>query len=381
VLSGADPSALEVADRPFVPYFVLEQTLGHVTHGKNLQALVPSIAGTTPVFLPIDASLDGRWSGMPGWSNWTIRAGVRARRAIRHAMRDRAGLRADALFVHSQVPSILLVGWMRRLPSIVSLDATPLQYDHLGAVYAHEVGTGPAERLKKWANVRAFTAAEHIVAWSDWAKSGLVAEYGDPADKITVIAPGVDVARWARPLDMARPDGPLRVLFVGGDLERKGGDQLIAVARQLRAAGDVPAFDLHLVTTAAVETEDGVVVHRGLTPNSDELVEQYHLADIFCLPTLGDCLPMVLAEAGAAGLPLISTDVGAISGLVEDGVTGRLIAPASIEQLTEALRQLLVDEDARRRFGEAARSVVVAEHDARRNAQQLVELLASISSA
>ena len=55
------------------------------------------------------------------------------------------------------------------------------------------------------------------------------------------------------------------------------------------------------------------------------LIELYHRADVFCLPTLGDCLPMVLSEAGAVGLPLVSTDVGAIGEIVRDGETGLLV--------------------------------------------------------
>ena len=58
----------------------------------------------------------------------------------------------DALLFHTQVTAILAQDWMDKIPSIVSLDATPLQYDSLGEFYEHESGSGSAEKLKFWLN-------------------------------------------------------------------------------------------------------------------------------------------------------------------------------------------------------------------------------------
>ncbi len=379
---GSARAALDLLDgvsstERLAVWFVLEQTLGHVTHGKNLSALLPTIGDIEPVFVRVEPTLTGRWSRLPGWTNWTVRAGVRARRSLRELDRSGWVKRPHALFVHSQVPAVLLGRWMRT-PTVVSLDATPMQYDSLGEFYNHDTGSALGERLKYSANRRCFGRARHLVTWSQWAKQGLVDEYDVDPDKITVIAPGVDIEQWARPTEASRSNGPLRVLFVGGDLERKGGHLLLRAAQRLRADADVPEFEVHLVTTADTSGDDGVVVHRNLTANSPQLIEQYHLADVFCLPTLGDCLPMVLAEAGAAGLPLISTDVGAISEVVRDGVTGRLVPPNDLDALTAALRSLLVDAALRDRCGRAARTVVEQSHDARKNADTIVAVLRAV---
>ena len=61
---------------------------------------------------------------------------------------------------------------------------------------------------------------------------------------------------------------------------------------------------------------------------------------------MGDCLPMVLSEAGAVGLPLVSTDVGAISEIVRDGETGLLVPVDDVGALAAALHRLADDPDA-----------------------------------
>ena len=361
--------------QPFIPWLVLEQTLGHITHGKNLRSLVPKLPRVEPVFVPVDFDFSGMAARVPGWSNWTIRAGVRANRNLARMVRDRGVPGPSAILVHSQVPAILLGAWMKRVPTVVSLDATPKQYDALGEFYNHQTSTGRSEQVKDWMNQRCYDRAKALVTWSSWAKDGLVDEYGVDPDKITVIAPGVDVDKWERPGHIPRPAGVLRILFVGGDLARKGGDELLAAQRILRTDPAVPDFELHLVTGTAVPAEKGVFVHTGLTSNAPELIAQYHLADIFCLPTHGDCLPMVLAEAGAAGLPLVSTDVAAISGIVKDGETGLLVRPGDVDGLVVALRELLVDSDRRLAFGAAARALVEREHNAADNAAALIEVM------
>ncbi len=356
-----------------VPWMVLEQTLGHVTHGKNLRKLLPNVRGAEPVFLPVEFDVSGPARRLPIWSNWTVRAGVRARQQLRSRLRTRSVPRPDVLFVHSQVPAVLLGRWLKKTPTIVSLDATPRQYDELGEFYNHVPGSPKLERFKDLANRRCFERAAHLVTWSEWAKQGLVDGYGITPDKVTVISPGVDTEMWGRPESEPR-SGPLRILFVGGNLERKGGDHLLDACRKLREEPEVPEFELHLVTPTQLDPEPRVVMHNGLTPNSPDLIRQYHRADIFCLPTRGDCLPMVLAEAGAAGLPVVSTNVAAIPSIVQHEKTGLLVQRGNLDELTDALRRLLVDPELRAELGKSARVLVETEHNAARNAAALVDV-------
>lgn len=374
-----DSATTSVPAQPPRVGFVLEQTLGHVTHAKNLVRLVTPDPRIRVEFAPVEYAPDDRWSRVPGHGNWTVRAGLRARRAVRSL---EAHGRLDALFVHTQVPATLMPDVLRRVPTVVSLDATPLQYDELGDHYGHATAGERAERVKWRLHRACFARAGRLVTWSAWTKQGLVDDYGVPPDKVVVIAPGVDYERWC-PDGQATPgpteDGPVRVLFVGGDLRRKGGLTLVESVRRLRAEG--AAVHLDLVTQQDMADEEGITVHRGLGPNDPALIQLYWRADVFCLPTLGDCLPMVLSEAGAAGLPLISTQVGAIHEIVRPEETGLLVPPGDEAALTVALRRLVDDPALRRSLGSSAQRLVREDFNAATNASRLVELLVEVAQA
>jgi len=271
--------------------FIVERALGHATHGQNLQAAVATDTAVLPAWAFPEQAAAGLVGKIP---NWTVSAGLQARRSI-EAMQQTNTL--DALFFHTQVTATLCLDWMRRIPSVVSLDATPLQYDSLGDFYAHEQGPAWLERGKRQLNKACFHAAHHLVTWSAWAKGSLVADYHIPADKITVIPPGVHTAEWQRPpTHTADPDRPLRILFVGGNLARKGGLVLLEAFQALRErvgsgewrvasgewrvmSGDAPpppcspatAIELHLVTKDPIPPQPGVFVYHDMEPNSPAL--------------------------------------------------------------------------------------------------------------
>jgi glycosyltransferase involved in cell wall biosynthesis len=355
--------------------FLLEQSLGHVTHTKNLEANVARDPDVRAHWGLIPFETKGLAAKLPLYrSNWTVRAGVRARRELARMTRE---AELDALFFHTQVPAILAQGWMRRLPSIVSLDATPIQYDSLGAFYRHETGPAWLERLKWRLNRDCYRLARRLVAWAEWTKRGLVSDYEVPADKVTVIPPGVTVDEWRRPAPREARSGPVKLLFVGADLTRKGGAVLLEAFRAL----DDLDLELHLVTKTAVAAEPRVFVYNDLAANSPPLKALYHACDIFVLPTFGDCLPMVLSEAGAAGMAIIATDVAAIPEVIRNGETGLTVPPGDVRSLAQALRELASNPTLRLTLGAQALAHVTRNYDARTNAGRLLELLKAEADA
>ena len=349
--------------------FVLEQALGHVTHARNLQVNVPKDPQVRAHWALVDFQVEGFARRIPLYnSNWTVRAGFRARQQLGQITRE---AKLDAIFFHTQVPAILARSWLRKFPSIVSLDATPLQYDQFGGVYHHGQGPVWLESMKWRMNRDCYEAARRIVAWAEWTKRGLVDDYQVPSEKIVVIPPGVNVSEWRRPEPRGTRSGPVRILFVGGNFERKGGLDLIQSFRALRDLGG----ELHIVTRDKIDPEPNVFVYNAMEPNSQPLKQLFHSCDIFALPTFGDSLPLVLSEAGASGMAIVSTDIAGIPEIVRAGETGLLIRPGDTTALTEALRQLMTSADRRLALGSRALAHTTQNFDAATNAQRLLDLI------
>jgi glycosyltransferase involved in cell wall biosynthesis len=352
--------------------FIIEQALGHRTHGQNLQSLVPNDPDIRPYWaLPVWQN-SGLVSKLPVFkSNWTLQAGLQARRMVGSLSRQ---VKLDGLFFHTQVTAVLSPNWLSHYPTIVSLDATPLQYDSLGDYYNHGAGPEWLERLKWRLTRNCFQKASHLVTWSEWARQGLAAYETNP-EKATVIPPGVDTAAWASPQPRSENNDVVKILFVGGNLERKGGLLLLNAFRSLRQVDSLPEIELHLVTKDIVSAEPGLFIYNNMEPNSAALKQLYYDCDIFCLPTFGDCLPMVLSEAGAAGLPAVTTRVAAIPEIVQEGETGFLVPAGDEAALVSALARLIANPDLRQQQGRQAEELIRQNFDAAKNAARLLTLL------
>ena len=104
------------------------------------------------------------------------------------------------------------------------------------------------------------------------------------------------------------------------------------------------------------------------------MADVYVVADVFCLPSWWEAMPMSVLEAMAAGLPVVASAVGDVPRAVEDGVTGRLLPPRRPDLLAAALAELLAAPDARRRMGRKARRRVSELFDFRHSAEALDRL-------
>jgi glycosyltransferase involved in cell wall biosynthesis len=135
------------------------------------------------------------------------------------------------------------------------------------------------------------------------------------------------------------------------------------------------------VTKDRLPPEPGVFIYNNLEANSQRLKDLYHTCDIFALPTLGDCLPMVLSEAGAAGIAIISTNVAAIPEFVRNGETGLTVPADDAASLTQALRDLATNPASRVLLGERAMAHASRHYDALTNANRLLGLLKAEANA
>jgi glycosyltransferase involved in cell wall biosynthesis len=268
------------------------------------------------------------------------------------------------------------VGWLRTAPRVVhycvSCTATGLSRD---LVY---VGVLRLSGRKTVAHLQVVPERAPLRALLLRILDRMVVEWVGVGPATTRLLGNIGIdARWvSNPvrLDVTGRRGTrshsVRLLVVGRYGKRKGGPELIAAVAKAQNAGVTATLrfvgsEEHEGEEAELRAEvdrhalDGAVEFVG-TARGDELLAHYAAADVFCLPSKREGLPLAILEAMAAGLPVLATPVGAIADVVEDGQHGILVPPGDSDALAEAITRLASDRELRERLGAAARERVVA---------------------
>lgn len=221
--------------------------------------------------------------------------------------------------------------------------------------------------------------AEFVVCVSDHGRSQLMTHVGtEHWDKLRVVHCGVDVSAFEPPGQ--RPGGAGgEILTVGRVVPVKGQSLLVealpelarrGVDARLTIVGDGPQLPelRELARRLGVQERVSFVGAVG----QDEIREHYERADVFALPSFAEGLPVVLVEAMAMGLPVVASRITGVPELVEEGVSGELVAPGRGDDLAGALARLLSESPERRaEMGRAGRRRVEAEFDVERTAAEL----------
>ncbi len=195
-----------------------------------------------------------------------------------------------------------------------------------------------AETIRGGNRAESFALSKsHLAIYSsDWAASTAIQTYGvDPA-KVKVVPFGAnidcdrtleDVTRIVRYKNLE----PCKLLFLGVDWFRKGGDVAFEVADQLNRRGI--QTELHVVGCHPPASLPGFVKQHGFVSKKseegrrllDRLMAESHF---LILPSRADCTPVVIPEANSFGLPALATRVGGIPTVIRDGKNGQTFAPA-----------------------------------------------------
>jgi glycosyltransferase involved in cell wall biosynthesis len=350
--------------------FIMEQHVGLRSYYENLRHFVDESVKIEANWEEITYQEPGLiWNRLPLLpDHW--------RGALVGRSQTRRGLSQhpyDVAFFHTQVPAALGGRLVSKRPYVLCTDITPIQYDQLAQYYNHKAdGNGLLSRYKHRTNVQLFHDAARILSYSNWARDSLICDYGVDSDDVEVVPPGVDVDRW-QPKDVTG-DGVFRILFIGYDLNRKGGNLLLEAFRALPP----DLAELILVTRSFVPEQTGVRLYNEMQPNSDELIALSQSCHVFVLPTKAEAFGIAAVEAGALGLPVIATTKGGLGDIIVDGETGFLIQSGDKQALVARLRLLLEDATLRRNLGQAARERVVKHFNARKNALRVVEILEEV---
>jgi colanic acid/amylovoran biosynthesis glycosyltransferase len=227
-------------------------------------------------------------------------------------------------------------------------------------------------------------SAAAVACISDYARRTALAlaPEADPA-RFGIVRMSAPAAAYrpAGDLRAARPAGPLSVLFVGRLVREKAPDALIEAVGLLRDRG--------------VEIEAVLAGEGPLRPRLEELIERgglqdvvrlagpigqdalpalYERADVFCLPSHAEGIPVVLMEAMLTELPVVTTAIAGIPELVGED-SGVLVEPGDAIALAAALQRLADRPEHRLALGRRGRAVVLERHAASGQAVALRELL------
>jgi glycosyltransferase involved in cell wall biosynthesis len=237
--------------------------------------------------------------------------------------------------------------------------------------------------------------ASVVIACAPEVGAEAIRGLGLPPDRVCVVPNAIDVrlftevgrdqVRVRRREFLGHGQGPL-IVSVGNLLPGKGHHFLVeAMPRLLEAYPDAhlaivgaPGSNSSLVSSRVAELGlNGRVILAG---ERDDVAEIMSAADVVAVPSMWEGLPLVVLEAMAAARPVVATSVGGVPGIIQDGVTGRLVRPGDADGLARAMRELLRDPDAAAQLGSAARARVLATYGADGWTQRLQTIYLMLAS-
>jgi colanic acid/amylovoran biosynthesis glycosyltransferase len=245
---------------------------------------------------------------------------------------------------------------------------------------------GPTEFF----DVRHFRLAEKlryarfVVCISDFARSQLMA-LSDPGtwEKLRVIHMGIPIEQFT-PAEKRGPSQANREILCVGRLVAEKGQAVLLRAIELLGerghsvgvtfAGDGPQRQSleRLAERLGIASSVSFLGAVG----QEELHALYEGASVFCLPSFSEGVPVVLMEAMAMRLPVVSTTITGIPELIEDGRSGLLVAPGRPDELADALERALTDDSLRDELSLGGREKVLGEFNAESSATELHALFA-----
>jgi glycosyltransferase involved in cell wall biosynthesis len=210
---------------------------------------------------------------------------------------------------------------------------------------------------------RLLRRSDCICPTSESAATMVQAAYNLPANRFSIVPNGVSSDFLLREPTPYRPEGP--IVFFGRIEYSKGVDVLLEALSALAESGirrrciiagrghAEAAVDRRIATYGL-----GDLIERPGWLSPDALVELLYDASVAVLPSREESFGNAMAEAMAAGVPVVSTRAGSIPEVVIDGETGRLVPPGDAEALATAIRDVLESPDDARSLGRAGRERV-----------------------
>lgn len=360
--------------------FVVERFLGHSTYFDRLRRYIITAEEFSPEYIymdqlrfPLRFLSDATIPVLKDYDldlhsvRWQVTYSYSARRRLRKIIR---GNDFDAVYFHTQNVALLSHPIAERFPTVISCDATNQLLSSMGwdgRLPFTKMTWKPGILLER----RLYQEATKIIAWSQWVRESLLKDYSVEEDRIDVIPPFVPIPSNAVKHES---NGRPRLLFVGRDFGRKGGDDLLRCFKKHFQEN----CELHIVTQSNVPRDKNMFVYHGISRS--ELESLYRSADVFIFPTKKDCSPQVVLEAMSFGLPIISTRVGALPEMVTHGRNGFLYSPENVSELPNLVEHLADDSSLRQEMGVESRRIVKRKFNLLTNARSICHVLLEVQS-
>ncbi len=169
---------------------------------------------------------------------------------------------------------------------------------------------------------------------SEWAAQTAVDNYQIDQSKVKVVPFGANIECWRTIDDIrsfveSRPSNKCKLLFLGVDWLRKGGDIALEIVKELNKSGLESELTIVGCNPPVEKPLPSFVKYLGYisksTPEDKQKLSQIIAASHFLiLPSIADCTPIVLCEANSFGVPCLSTKVGGIPTVIRDNINGKI---------------------------------------------------------
>lgn len=325
---------------------ILTESAGMIARGHRVTIVCPEEA-------KIYAA--ARQRGIPAVALPIARKNLRGLFALRRWL---AAFRPDVVNTHSSTDT-----WLTSLSRLSLPGMAVVRTRHISAAVPNNF---PSRWLYR-------NAVDHVATTGEALRRQLIGELDLPPERVTSVPTGID-------LDYFRPQAPEVRASIRNELGITPAAKVIGIVATLRSwkghdyllqafvslAAKHPDLALLIVgdgpqreRIAGLAAQSGYGDRIRLAGQREDIPAVLSAMDLFALPSYAnEGVPQALMQAMAAGLPVVSTHVGAIGELVADGVSGLLIEPKNALQLEDAIARLLFDAELSARFGAAGRAIV-----------------------
>jgi glycosyltransferase involved in cell wall biosynthesis len=269
--------------------------------------------------------------------------------------------RPDVIHCHGPEPCFygLPAALLARIPLRIGEEVATPVYSERGAFVFRQV----------------YRAADAVLGVCEAVRSGVIERRIAPAEKCHAILNPILIAK--DPLELEQDPEHLTLLFAGRFVPQKNPEILLPVLQQIRSEG-IPARLWFVGDGPGRRALESATAELGLNEHvtfwgyRDDVEDFMRQADVYVLPSIFEGLPIAIGEAMGCRLPVLCSDVGGCSEVVEQGRTGFLVEPGEQEPILKALRALWeMGPERRRAMCERARAVVIERCDPGRYVERL----------